>query len=200
MPPYVHAPSIHLDTPIHLNTPICSASFNRVFICYIIKCFPALKAVMGGVRLKWCPYTPHMFIHPHTSRHSPYIGTPHVFRVLIGYLFCYIIKYFSILEAVIGVVRLRGCPYGPYVNTPLYIWITTICSETFNRVFILLFHKMFSYCRGSHRGLSDLWCVHMPPSSYAPICFKSPICLDTPICSDAPKCKGHPNIWGCPNL
>ena len=49
----------------------------------------------------------------------------------------------------------------------------------FNRVFILLYNKMFSYFRGSHGGLSDLGGVHMP-HVHTPI-----IHLDTPICSES---------------
>ena len=39
---------LYLYTPIHLDTPICSESFNRVFILLYHKCFPTLEAVMGG--------------------------------------------------------------------------------------------------------------------------------------------------------
>ena len=43
---------------------------------------------------------------------------PYVQRVLIGYLFYYIINCFPTLEAIMGVVRLRGCPYASYVDMP----------------------------------------------------------------------------------
>ena len=69
------------------------------------------------------------------------------------------------------------CP--PCIWTPLIHLDTPIYSASFNRVFILLYHKMFSYFRGSHGGLSDLEGVHMPLSSY------TPIHLDTPVCSES---------------
>ena len=37
-----------------------------------------------------------------TSYTSHTFGYPNIFRVLIGYLFCYFIKCFSTLEAVMG--------------------------------------------------------------------------------------------------
>ena len=51
-------------TPIHLDTPICSKSFNRAFILLYHKCFPTLEAVMGVVRLRVCPYTPYVHMPP----------------------------------------------------------------------------------------------------------------------------------------
>ena len=137
---------------------------------------------MGG-RLRWCPYTPTMFIHP------PYIWTPpYVQRNLIGYLFCYIIKCFPTSEAVMGVVRVRWCPYAPYIHIhPIHL-DTPICSESFNRIFILLYHKMSFYFRG---GLSDLGGIHMPPMFMCPLyVLMPPNVWTTPICSDAPKCMG----------
>ena len=37
-----------LDAPIHSDTPMCSGSFNRVFILLYHKMFPTLEAGMGG--------------------------------------------------------------------------------------------------------------------------------------------------------
>ena len=61
---------------------------------------------------------------------TPYILTPpYVQRVLIGYLFCYIIKCFPALEVVMGVVRFRECPYASYIHMPLYIWMPSyVCT------------------------------------------------------------------------
>ena len=67
---------------------------------------------MEGVRLGWCPYTPYV-LRPLYIWIPPYVQ-----QILIGYLFCYNIKYFPTLETVKGVVRLRRCPYTPYVHTP----------------------------------------------------------------------------------
>ena len=113
---------------------------------------------------------PHVHTPPYIwTSPPPYILTPpYVQRVLIGYLFCYIIKCFRTLEAVMEVVRLRGCPYAPMCIHPIQ-WETPICSESFNRVFILLYHKMFSYFRDSHGGLSDLGGVHIPPMFICPL-------------------------------
>ena len=91
-----------------------------------------------------------------------------------------------------------GCP--PYI-------------QSFNTVFILLYHKMFSYFRGRHEGLSDLGDVHMPPYVHMPhVCLDTLIYLDTPymfgypsvclgpapVCLDAPCMSGHPHMFGCP--
>ena len=102
---------------------------------------------------------------------APYIWTPpYVQRVLIGYLFSYIIKCFPTLEGGMGLSDLGDvhmppificsihldAPYvwmPPYVWAPLYVW--------------------------------------MPP-----VCLNTPICLDTPILLDAPYIWGHPNIQG----
>ena len=66
---------------------------------------------MGGATLGWCPYTPYV-------NRPLYIWIPpYVQQILIGYLFCTNIKYFPTLETVRGVVRLRSCPYAPYVHT-----------------------------------------------------------------------------------
>ena len=106
-----------------------------------------------------------------------------------------------------GVVRLRECPYAPYVYMPPIHLDTPVCSEIFKRVFILLIHKMFSYFRGSHGGLSELRVY-----SYAPVCFKAPMCGHPPYVWTSPYVqmppnvwghpnkRGHPNIWGYPNI
>ena len=41
-----------------------------------------------------------------------------------------------------GVVRHRGCIYAPMFIHP-HTFGTPICSESFNRVFILLYHNCF---------------------------------------------------------
>ena len=78
------------------------------------------------------------------------------------------------------VIRLRWCPYAPYVHIPPIHLDTPIYSESFNRVFILLYHKMFSYFRGSYGGLSDLGGIHMLPMFiHPPYIWTPPIYLDT---------------------
>ena len=61
-------------------------------------------------------HTPHTFGHPHMFR-----------EFLIGYLFCYIIKCFPTLEAVMGVITLRGvhaplCSYAPVCLDASNVW------------------------------------------------------------------------------
>ena len=143
---------------------------------------------MGGCQTKVVSICP-PYIHT-----PPYIWTPpYVQRVLIGYLLCYIIKCFPTLEAGMGGVRLKGCPYAPYVHTPPYIWTPPIHLASFNRVFILLFHKLFSYFRGSHGGLSDLGGIHMPLMFiYCLYVSKPPYVCTSPICLDVPY------MFGCP--
>ena len=80
-----------------------------------------------------------------------------------------------------GVVRLRGCPYAPqYSYTPIHLE-TPICSGNFNRVFILLYHKMFSYFRGSHGVVRLRGYPYTPCMFGCPHMFGCPICWDMPI-------------------
>ena len=65
---------------------------------------------------------------------------------------------------------------------------TSICSESFHRVFILLVHKMFSYFRGSH-GVVRL--REYPDASM----FIYPLYVLMP-----PYIWGHLNIWEHPNI
>ena len=114
---------------------------------------------MGVVRLRGCPYAPYVHI-PHTFGHPQYVQS--VLKVLKGYLFCYFIKCFPTLEAVMGVVRPRGYPYAPCYMSPVcfkapYVWTSTY-----------------------------VWTppyVQMPPNVWG-----------------HPNIRGHPNIWGCPNI
>ena len=59
-----------------------------------------------------------------------------------------------------------------FIYCPIHL-DTSICLECFNRVFIL-YHKMFSYFRGSHGGLSDLRGFHMTPMVIHPHIFGHP--------------------------
>ena len=78
-------------------------SFNRIFIWLYHKKFSYFRGSHGELSDLGGVHLPPMFIHPHTFGHPPYIWTPPIFqRVLIGYLFCYIIKCFPTLEAVVG--------------------------------------------------------------------------------------------------
>ena len=154
--------------PIHLDPPIYLESLNRVLFSYFIKCFPSLKRVKGGCQ------TQVVSTYPQCSW-TPYIWTPlYAQQILIGYLFCYNIKCFLNLETVKGGCQTQQmsiyplCSYTPFIQTcPVYL-------VSFNRVFILLFYKMFSYFRGSHEGLSDLGAVHMPPYVHRPHIFGYP--------------------------
>ena len=79
----------------------------------------------------------------------------------------------------------------PYFHTPPYIWMPPICSESFNRVFILLYHKMFSYFRARYWGLSDLEGLHMSSNVHMPH-----VCLDAPCMFGCPHTFGHPPyVW-----
>ena len=109
--------------PLHLDTPICSESSNRVFILLVHKIFSYFRGSHRGLSDLGGVHMPPMFIHPHTFGHPQYVQ-----RVLIGYLFCYIIKYFPTLEEVMGVVRLRGCPYD-YGNIPPVCLDAPICLD-----------------------------------------------------------------------
>ena len=147
-----------------------------------------------------------MFIHPHTFWCPINLDAPHMFRVLIGYLFCYIIKCFPTLEAVLRVVRLRGCPY-----TPMFI-----CPHIFRHLCMFGCPHMF-WCL-LYDGCSI--CLHTPYMyGHSPYVWLPSICLDVPhvfgclaICLDSPCMCGHPqmygppkvwghsNIWGYPNM
>ena len=98
--------------PPYIWNPPYVQSFNRVFILLYHKMFSYFRGSHGGCktyRVSICPL----------CSYTPYIWTPpYVQRVFIGYLFCFIIKCFPTLEAVMGVVRLTGCPYVTYVHTP----------------------------------------------------------------------------------
>ena len=75
-----------------------------------------------------------MFVHPHTFAHPQYVQ-----QVLVGYLFCYFIKCFPTLEAVMGFSDLGGIHMPPmfiyplyvskpqYLWTPPYVWMPPIC-------------------------------------------------------------------------
>ena len=103
-----------------------------------------------------------------------------------------------------GVVRLRGCPYAPFVLPP-HTFGHPHMFRNFHRVFNLIYHKMFSYFRGRCGGLSYLGGVQMlpmyicplhvwmPPYAWNPLYVWiphmlgcPPVCLDTPICLDTP--------------
>ena len=66
---------------------------------------------------------------PYVHTPSIHLEPPYVQGVLIGYLFCYIIKCFPTLEAVMGVVRLKGCPYASCIFGCPICLDTPICSD-----------------------------------------------------------------------
>ena len=117
---------------------------------------------------------------------------PYVQRILIWYLFCYIIKCFPTLEVVMGVVKTKEVSICPHVHTPPYIWMPPICSESYNRVFILLYHKMFPTLEVVN-GVVKTYGVSICPTMFTcplyasmtpyvwtpPDMFRYPICLDT---------------------
>ena len=70
-------------------------------------------------------------------------------------------------------INLHTFGYPPYV-------------QSFNRVFILLYHKMFSYFIGRYWGLSYLGGVHMPLYVWTPLCLNAPCIFGCPIPLDAP--------------
>ena len=76
-------------------------------------------------------------------------------------------------------VRLRGCPYAPYIWMPSYVWMPCCMLGCPSYVWIP------PVCLD---GLLYVWML--------PICL--PVCLDTPICLDAPVCLGTPYVWDAP--
>ena len=63
------------------------------------------------VRVRWCPYVP--YVHrPHIFGYHPYVQ-----QILIGYLFCYLIKCFPTLETVRGGCQTVGGVHMP----PMFI-------------------------------------------------------------------------------
>ena len=50
--------------PIHLDTPICSESFNMVFILLVHKMFSYFRGSHGGLSGLECIHIPPMFIYP----------------------------------------------------------------------------------------------------------------------------------------
>ena len=140
MTPYVHTPPYIWTPTIHLDTPICSESFNRVFILLFLKTFSYFRGSHGGLLdlgVSLCPlclYTP---IHLDTY-HT--FGHPHFFRVLIWYLFCCILNVFLLKRQSWGVVRLRVCPYAPCMFVCPHIFgcpislDAPICLDTWFRV------------------------------------------------------------------
>ena len=71
-------------------------------------------------------------------------------------------------------VRVKGCPYAPYIWMPPYVWMPPICWDA-------------PVCL-------DACYVWMAPCILdAPIWL--PVCLDNPICLDAPVCIGIPYVW-----
>ena len=96
-----------------------------------------------------------------------YLDTSHMFRVLIGYVLCYIIKCFSTLETVMGVLSDLGGIHVPpifiyplYVSQPPYVWTSPIYLDA-------------PIC------LDILICL-MPLYVWIPL-----VCLDTPVYLDA---------------
>ena len=69
--------------------------------------------------------------------------------------------------------------------------------QSFNRVFILLFHKIFSYFKGSHGGCQNKGYPYAPYIYMTPVCSVSPYVWTSPICLDAPYI-GHPHMFRCP--
>ena len=67
-------------------------------------------------------------------------------------------------------VRLRGCPYAPY------IWMPPVCMDA---------PCMFRYCH--------MFWMLPPVCLNTPVCLDAPICLDgTPVCLDAHICLNTP--------
>ena len=120
----------------------------------------------GVVRLRGYPYAPYVYALP------IHLDTPNMFRVLIGYLF-YFIKCFATLEAVMGLSYLAGVNMPLCSYTPIHLDIP-ICSESFNRVFILLYHK----CLPTLEAVMEV--VRLRVCPYAPYVYMPPICLDAP--------------------
>ena len=165
---------------------------------------------MGVVRLRWWPYA-HMFIHPHTSGHPHIFGHP-IYSESFNRVILLYIKCFPTLLAVMGgCSRLMGVHMPPmFITPPIHLDITNMFSK-FNGIFILLFHEMFSYFRGSNGGLSDLGgtqMLHMfiyvlyvskPPYIGHPHMFG---CLSyvwmPPVCLDVPCISRHPHIFRWP--
>ena len=130
---------------IPLQTYICTWGHTDVWVHSdmqgFIQTYGAYECMRGVQTPPKCPHAS-IFIHP------IHLDAPHMFRVLIGYLFCYIIKCFPTLEAGMGVVRLMGYPYAPYVHMPhvcldapyiltpqyvwtlsLYVWMPPMCLD-----------------------------------------------------------------------
>ena len=68
-------------------------------------------------------------------------------------------------------IRLRGCPYAPYIWMLSYVWMSPVCLDA-------------AIC------LNDPLYIWMPPYAFLyvwtpPYVWMPPVCLDTPIGLDA---------------
>ena len=142
--PYVWMPCICLDAPIYLDT-------SHMFVCplYVLMMFGSPLYIHNTrkacfVRLRGCPYAPiHFDGHicldspcmfgwspyvwtPHKCLNAPYMfGYPHMFGH--PHMFGCLLYIYNTKKACF--VRLRGCPYAPYIwmphfwMHPLYVWL-----------------------------------------------------------------------------
>ena len=124
---------------------------------------------LRGVHMPPCSYTP---IH---------LDAPYVQRVLIGYLFCYIIKCFPTLEAgMVGLSDLGGVHKPPMFICPLYVW-------------------MPPYVWTPPKCLDAPECLDAPCMFGWPLyVWMPPVCLDVPCMFGCPHMFGHPHTFWHP--
>ena len=130
-----------------------------------------------------------MFIHSHTFGHLPYIWTPPICSESFNRVFCNIMfSYFRGSHG--GLSDLGGVHMPPMVIQP-HMFGHPQYVQSFNRVFILLFHGVVRL-----RGYP-----YAPLCSYAPCMFQYPhLCGHPPYVWTPPMFVCPQYIWGYPNV
>ena len=134
--------------------------------------FSYFKGSHGGCQTQGMSIWPYVHIPP------IHLDAPYVQQVLIGYLSCIVIKYFSTLRGSCGGLSDLGdvhmspyylyapCMFGcPHVWTPLNVWMLPVCLDAT----MFWTSPMFRCPRFGH---PHVW---MPP-----LCWTPPYILDAP--------------------
>ena len=107
------------DFSLHLSTDETTGSIYLYLLVTNLLCGIGRHAGMPPV----CLDTPYVWMLHMFGHLSTYFGCPLYVLIMFGCLL-----YIDNTKKVCF-IRLRGCPYAPYIWSPLYVWTPPVCSD-----------------------------------------------------------------------